>query len=59
MEVVGAMLIYDITKRQTFDHVSGWLEELRGHADSDIIIMLIGNKCDLGNLRVVPIDDAK
>jgi len=56
---VGAMLVYDITKRQTFDHVSRWLEELRGHADSNIIIMLIGNKCDLGNLRAVPIDDAK
>lgn len=56
---VGAMLVYDITKRQTFDHLSRWLEELRGHADSNIIIMLIGNKCDLGNLRAVPIDDAK
>lgn len=56
---VGAMLVYDITKRQTFDHVARWLEELRGHADSNIIIMLIGNKCDLGNLRAVPIDDAK
>ncbi|GLT55332.1 hypothetical protein SLA2020_284650 [Shorea laevis] len=30
---VGAMLVYDITKRQTFDHVAKWLEELRGHAD--------------------------
>jgi Ras-related protein Rab-11A len=56
---VGAMLVYDITKRQTFDHVARWLEELRGHADNNIVIMLIGNKCDLGNLRAVPIEDAK
>uniref|UniRef100_A0A0E0LZ99 Ras-related protein RGP1 n=1 Tax=Oryza punctata TaxID=4537 RepID=A0A0E0LZ99_ORYPU len=56
---VGAMLVYDITKRQSFDHVARWLEELRGHADKNIVIMLIGNKSDLGTLRVVPTEDAK
>ncbi|KAG6530288.1 ras-related protein RGP1-like [Zingiber officinale] len=56
---VGAMLVYDITKRQSFDHVTKWLEELRGHADKNIVIMLIGNKSDLGSLRAVPTEDAK
>lgn len=56
---VGAMLVYDITKRQTFDHVSRWLEELRGHADKNIVIILIGNKTDLGSLRAVSLEDAK
>lgn len=56
---VGAMLVYDITKRQSFDHVTRWLEELRGHADKNIVIMLVGNKSDLGTLRAVPIEDAK
>lgn len=56
---VGAMLIYDITKRQSFDHVTRWLEELREHADTNIVIMLIGNKSDLGSLRAVPTEDAK
>jgi Ras-related protein Rab-11A len=56
---VGAMLVYDMTKRQSFDHMARWLEELRGHADKSIIIMLIGNKCDLGSLRAVPAEDAK
>ncbi|XP_031487995.1 ras-related protein RABA4d [Nymphaea colorata] len=56
---VGAMLVYDMTKRQSFDHVARWLEELRGHADKNIVIMLIGNKCDLGSLRAVPTEDAK
>jgi len=56
---VGAMLVYDITKRQTFDHVPRWLEELRNHADNNIVIMLVGNKCDLENLRAVPTEDAK
>lgn len=56
---VGAMLVYDITKRQSFDHVARWLEELRGHADKNIVIMLVGNKSDLGTLRAVPTEDAK
>lgn len=56
---VGAMLVYDITKRQSFDHVARWLEELRGHADKNIVIMLVGNKTDLGSLRAVPTEDAK
>ncbi|XP_072993875.1 ras-related protein RABA4d-like [Typha latifolia] len=56
---VGAMLVYDMTKRKTFDHVGRWLEELRGHADKNLIIMLIGNKSDLGTLRAVPTEDAK
>ncbi|KAM0067550.1 Ras-related protein Rab11D [Helianthus debilis subsp. tardiflorus] len=56
---VGAMLVYDITKRQSFDHIPRWLEELRNHADKNIIIILIGNKCDLEDQRAVPTEDAK
>ncbi|GLT37148.1 hypothetical protein SLA2020_114820 [Shorea laevis] len=53
------MLVYDMTKRQSFDHMAKWLEELRGHADKNIVIMLIGNKSDLGSLRAVPTEDAQ
>ncbi|KAG8503396.1 hypothetical protein CXB51_001321 [Gossypium anomalum] len=56
---VGAMLVYDMTKRQSFDNMARWLEELRGHADKNIVVMLIGNKCDLGSLRAVPTEDAQ
>ncbi|XP_019454876.1 PREDICTED: ras-related protein RABA3-like [Lupinus angustifolius] len=55
---LGAMLVYDITKRQSFDHVVRWVEELRAHADSSIVIMLVGNKGDLVDQRVVPAEDA-
>ncbi|KAJ6918741.1 hypothetical protein NC651_012869 [Populus alba x Populus x berolinensis] len=54
---VGAMLVYDITKRQTFDHIPRWLEELRSHADKNIVIILIGNKSDLEDQRAVPTED--
>ncbi|XP_039008445.1 ras-related protein Rab11A-like [Hibiscus syriacus] len=56
---VGAMLVYDITKRQTFDHIPRWLEELHSHADKNIVIILIGNKCDVKNQREVPTEDTK
>ena len=51
--------MYDITKWYSFEHVPRWLEELRMHADSNIVIMLVGNKSDLGNLREVPTENAK
>lgn len=54
---VGALMVYDITKRQTFDNVQRWLRELREHADSNIVIMMAGNKSDLNHLRAVQEDD--
>ncbi|KAK4750189.1 hypothetical protein SAY87_027638 [Trapa incisa] len=56
---VGALLLYDITKRQTFDNVQRWLRELRDHADSKIVIMLAGNKSDLNHLRAVSGESAQ
>ncbi|KAM7522143.1 hypothetical protein LguiA_012045 [Lonicera macranthoides] len=50
---VGAFLVYDITKRQTFENIQRWLRELRDHADANIIIMMAGNKSDLKHLKTV------
>ncbi|KAF9681858.1 hypothetical protein SADUNF_Sadunf05G0046600 [Salix dunnii] len=55
---VGAMLVFDKTKRQTFDHIPGWLVELRSHAEKNIVIILIGNKSDLEDQQAVPTEDA-
>lgn len=51
---VGALLVYDIAKHKTYENVQRWLTELRNHADSDIVIMLVGNKSDLKHLRYGP-----
>ena len=56
---VGALLVYDIAKHLTYENVDRWLKELRDHADSNIVIMLVGNKSDLRHLRAVPMDDAR
>jgi len=55
---VGALLVYDIAKHLTYENVERWLRELRDHADTNIVIMLVGNKSDLRHLRAVPTDEA-
>lgn len=52
---VGASLVYDITECQSFDHIPRWLEELRSHADRNIVIML----ADLEDQRAVTTEDAQ
>ncbi|KAH9717681.1 ras-related protein RABA3 [Citrus sinensis] len=54
---LGAVVVYDITKRQSFDHVARGVEELRAHADSSIRIILIGNKSDLVDMWAVSAED--
>eukprot|EP01118_Nematostelium_gracile_P011802 TRINITY_DN424_c0_g1_i1.p1 TRINITY_DN424_c0_g1~~TRINITY_DN424_c0_g1_i1.p1 ORF type:complete len:223 (-),score=50.63 TRINITY_DN424_c0_g1_i1:124-792(-) len=55
---VGALLVYDITRNPTFEHLERWLSELLDHADKDIKVMLVGNKCDLEKMRTVSSDQA-
>jgi Ras-related protein Rab-2A len=49
----GALLVYDITRRDTFLHLSRWLEEAKQHAHENMVILLIGNKNDLEHRRAV------
>lgn len=56
---VGALVVYDIAKHMTYENVERWLKELKDHADTNIVIMLAGNKCDLRHLRAVPTEEAK
>ncbi|KAI5863403.1 GTP-binding protein rab2 [Durotheca rogersii] len=42
----GALLVFDITRRATFIHVTDWLSDLRAIADPDIVVILVGNKVD-------------
>ncbi|CAE7724377.1 YPTV4 [Symbiodinium sp. KB8] len=48
----GALLVYDISRRDTFNHLTRWLEEARQNANANMVIMLIGNKCDLDRREV-------
>lgn len=95
---VGALIVYDVTNRDSFENCARWLkvcatslppsfrlpaaagslgrraarwarriqqllcrapQELRTHADSSIVAMLVGNKCDLKHKQAVDVEDAK
>mmetsp|Transcript_100662 Transcript_100662/g.157217 ORF Transcript_100662/g.157217 Transcript_100662/m.157217 type:complete len:210 (-) Transcript_100662:60-689(-) len=43
----GALLVYDISRRDSFDNILRWLEEVQQNAHANIVMMLIGNKTDL------------
>jgi Ras-related protein Rab-2A len=55
----GALLVYDVTRRETFDHVLSWLEDCRNHSSTSMVIMLVGNKCDLDHRREVPREEGE
>ncbi|XP_010247443.1 PREDICTED: ras-related protein RABA4d-like [Nelumbo nucifera] len=56
---LGALLVYDITSRPSFDHVPRWLNDLRHYAGPNVVIMLAGNKCDLEVMRSVPTESGR
>jgi len=55
----GALLVYDITRRETFNHLTCWLEDARQHSNSNMTIMLIGNKSDLEHKRAVSTEEGE
>jgi Ras-related protein Rab-2A len=50
---IGALLVYDITRKDTFIHVRNWLEEVKSNGNQYMEILLVGNKNDLEDERVV------
>ncbi|XP_004778599.1 ras-related protein Rab-25 [Mustela putorius furo] len=56
---VGALLVFDLTKHQTYAVAERWLKELYDHAEATIVVMLVGNKSDLQQAREVPTEEAR
>lgn len=56
---VGALVVFDVTKAESFKSVTKWLEALRKHGDENIQIMLVGNKTDIEDQREVPTDGSQ
>lgn len=46
-------------RRETFNHLASWLEDARQHANVNMTIMLIGNKCDLSHRRAVSTEEGE
>eukprot|EP01097_Dermamoeba_algensis_P000011 TRINITY_DN1004_c0_g1_i1.p1 TRINITY_DN1004_c0_g1~~TRINITY_DN1004_c0_g1_i1.p1 ORF type:complete len:217 (+),score=52.82 TRINITY_DN1004_c0_g1_i1:54-704(+) len=50
---VGALLVYDVTNASTFEDIEKWAQEIREYAKPGAVIMLVGNKVDLEEDRVI------
>uniref|UniRef100_UPI00358E1C22 ras-related protein Rab-10-like n=1 Tax=Myxine glutinosa TaxID=7769 RepID=UPI00358E1C22 len=51
---MGILLVYDITNSKSFENISKWLRNIDEHASEDVERMLLGNKCDMEEKRMVP-----
>jgi len=50
---MGIMLVYDITNQKSFENIAKWLRNIDEHANEDVEKMILGNKCDMEDSRVV------
>jgi len=50
---MGIMLVYDITNAKSFDNIAKWLRNIDEHANEDVERMILGNKADMEDKRVV------
>ena len=56
---LGALIVYDITNRNSFENVENWMTDLKSSADQKVSILLIGNKNDLEEEREVKIEEGE
>ena len=54
-----AFIVYDITEKESFNHINFWLNELKQEAPESILYVLIGNKCDLNLRREVSYEEGE
>ena len=50
---LGVMMVYDITDKKSFDDITNWLRAIQEHANPNVEKMIIGNKCDMEERRVI------
>jgi GTPase SAR1 family protein len=46
-KALGALVVYDLTKYESFENVKKWIEGIREHASPNVVIVVVGNKLDL------------
>jgi small GTP-binding protein len=56
---VGVILVFDVTQRQSFTALSGWINDAHTLCTPGAVVQLIGNKRDLGERRDVTIAEAE
>jgi Ras-related protein Rab-1A len=53
------VIVYDVTDRETFEHVKNWMLDIDKFAKENVLRFLVGNKCDLEHKRVVSFEQGK
>ena len=56
---VCALVVYDISSRDSFNNVSTWIEDCKNQSPKTIFMVLVGNKCDLNDKRQVTAEEGK
>ncbi|KAK3518162.1 hypothetical protein QTP70_033261 [Hemibagrus guttatus] len=54
----AAMITYDITRKSTFDSIPQWIQEMEQYGAANVLLAIIGNKCDLESEREVEFNEA-
>jgi len=54
----AALIVFDLTRRETFNNVGEWFGEVRKRIPYPIPMMLLGNKADLQEKRVIKSEEA-
>eukprot|EP01066_Platyproteum_vivax_P008845 Platyproteum_vivax@DN3815_c0_g1_i1.p1 len=55
----GIIIVYDVTDKDSFQHVKNWINEIDKYATESVNKLLVGNKCDLASKKVVSYDEGK
>jgi len=55
----AALLVYDITSKDSFKYLQGWLEDINSNAGRDMVIVLVGNKADLKEKREISTEEGQ
>lgn len=50
---MGILLVYDVTDEQSFNNIRNWMRQIQQHASENVNKVLIGNKCDMLDKKVV------
>ena len=56
---VCALVVYDITNRDSFNNIANWVEDCKNQSPKTIFMVLVGNKSDLSDKRVISIDEGR
>jgi len=56
---MGILLVYDVTDEKSFSNIRNWIRNIEQHATESVNKMLLGNKCDMTDKKVIDFERGK